>query len=304
MVDPYTASKGRPFQPILSTTVLCEIEQLDVPFVGFFYKDTEYSKEERNYLITARHNILPPKDYVENPECITLRLRSADDPRFLLNQHKIDLYEDGEPVWVDHYSNDEPIPEEDPYVDAVAIPIDIDIPAYSEGIIYNGETPLKYLKDGQSFGEDAIFRERLYVSAFTQENLPRGKLNTGDIIPFAGDSVSLISFQKTPDKNFSMPQIRQVMISTPYRMNYDEKPQFLVDSRTFSGSSGAPVLAIPPTRMYSHQTERRISIRKPCLLGVHLGMEHRDLANEQLNLCRELRANELLQIFKHQGTTI
>jgi len=171
--------------------------------------------------------------------------------------------------------------------------------------VYDGTWPHKYLR--RDCSENADVHEHVYAAGFTEENIPKGQHTPSEWVPFAGDEVSVICFDKVsvpgtrynehdPSSNPPLPKIRDLTISTPYRLDYDDQPAFLNDGRLFEGSSGAPVLYIPPTQVYSDKVEARMQIPHPILIGVHGEMIERTLDGKRLNLFKSVRAEELLPI--------
>lgn len=278
-------SEGMPFNPIVTTTIICDI---GVPspksdyFVGFLYNNSI----GESFIITAKHCI-PDKDNIYP------RFRAVSDPRVAPAKH-IKLQNNGDPIWREH-----------PFADIAAIPLEIEIPSYPDEIVFNDPWPNHYLVD--DFPDNSIVRDRVYASALTEDHIPKGKLTNGKRLPFAGDDVSVICYDKTenpespynsgdPPSNEPLPKIRHLTISTPYRFDYNEKPVFLNDGRLFGGSSGAPILYIPPTQMYSEDVEARRMIDRPALIGVHGKIVERDLDGRALNLYAAVRSEQLLPL--------
>jgi hypothetical protein len=278
---------GWPFNPVLSTTVICEVgdpgPEADY-FVGFLYNNTAGD----SFIITASHCIHPDDDVIYP------RFRSVSDTR-ALPRKRLELWDDGDPIWRVH-----------PYADVAAIPLKIDVPDYNDGeIVYDETWPHDY--ERRDYSENADVHHRVYAAAFTEQNIPKGQYTASEWIPFAGDEVSVICFDKIsvpgtryndyePPSNPPLPKIRDLTISTPYRLDYDDLPAFLNDGRLFKGSSGAPVLYIPPTQVYSDDAEARMQIKHPILIGVHGKIIERTLDNKPLNLFKSTRAEELIPI--------
>jgi hypothetical protein len=277
-----TNSNGLPFNPVLTTTVICDVGSPGPKsdyFVGFLYNNTR----GESFIITAKHCI-PDADYIYP------RFRDVSDPR-AVPAKRVPLWDSENPRWREH-----------PFADVAAVPLEVELPAYPDEITYDGTWPNHNLVE--NYPENSTVHHEVYASAFTEDHLPDGQHTEGDRVPFAGDDVSVICYDKTkspdapynsddPPSNEPFPKVRHLTISTPYRFDYDGKPAFLNDGRLFQGSSGAPVLYIPPTRMFSWDVEARRMIDRPALIGVHGSVVERTVDGKQLNLYKAVRAEEI-----------
>ena len=278
-------SDGWPFNPIITTTVICDIGEPGRKsdyFVGFLFNNSR----GETFIITAKHCI-------PDENSIFPRFRAVSDPRAVPAKH-VPLWDNGDPIWREH-----------PFADIAAIPLEIQVSSYLDEIVFDDPWPTHYLVD--DFPDDSVVREKVYASAFTEDHIPKGKLTTGERLPFSGDDVSVICYDKTedpdspyrsgdPPSNEPLPKVRHLTISTPYRFDYDNEPAFLNDGRLFQGSSGAPVLYIPPTRMYAEDVKARRMIDQPALIGVHGKIVERTIDGKALNLYKAIRAEELLPL--------
>lgn len=280
---------SKPFNPILTTAILCDISEPGPDgnhFVGFFYNNSDGD----SFIITNGHCL------DQDTRKIYPRFRSVSDPRGLSRDKVIQLWEDGRPVWRQH-----------PITDLAAIPLKIDVPDYSEGIIFDEAWPHEYLK--RDHRENATVHHDVYCSAFTNQNIP-GEYITADCdyLPFAGDEVSVITYDKTKDmyqaysdkdiiKHDTFPKIRRLTISTPYHFDYFDKPTFLTEGRQFIGSSGGPVVYIPPSLVYSEKLEARNNITEPILAGIHTSeIEPADPTKRVFNLYKSVRSEEIIPL--------
>jgi hypothetical protein len=147
----------------------------------------------------------------------------------------------------------------------------------------------------------------VYASAFTADNVPSGRRASGERVPFSGDDTSVICHDKvgcptTPGEasglptEHTLPQIRSLTISTPYRFDFEDEPTFLSEGRSFAGSSGAPIVYMPPTKMYVEEIDAKRPLDAPRLAGVRGRPVEGERSEDGLHLYRSIRAEELLEL--------
>ena len=102
------------------------------------------------------------------------------------------------------------------------------------------------------------------------ENSPFGDLNAIERILFIGYPEGIY------DEKNNLPIIRSGITATPPDLDYDGKPQFLIDASVFPGSSGSPIFAYDRGSWLSGTTEWTVGAERVIFLGVLSSVLYRE----------------------------
>ena len=219
---------------------------------GFFYQILEATDPQKSgpqwrgikslYVVTNRHVVLPFG--FENLEKLVFHLRRAGNNGVEWHQVEISAQELGRRLHLHPRSE----------VDVAVIDV-LDI--VTREVM---SRPKAADKEGRS---------DLYVwSAASQENFPKvSRLSIS-----AGDDVLIVGYPRGFYDRFNkLPIIKKGMLISPWGTRYENKDAFLVDMKSFKGSSGSIVISRPTDllfekgKWYSNETKQFI------LLGVYSG---------------------------------
>lgn len=167
-----------------------------------------YTQQEVVYLVTNLHVVIDESKGLK-PESLKVRLHT--DPKDLTRNTDriIPLYKNGTPTW--HVHPDYP-----------TVPIDIAVIELDPG--------------------DAT-KDTFFTSLTPQNFLPP------DVAISPGEDVLMVGFPRgLSDQLHNLPLVRSALIATPYGVNFQGQPMFLVDANLHLGMSGSPVMTKPRTR--------------------------------------------------------
>jgi len=166
---------------------------------GFFY---DYA--EGLYFITNRHVVIDEEDGYF-PDELRLRLHTNPENIRQNEQYPIPLYDNGNPVWLEHMNRSTEI-------DLVAIPMDAD-----------------------------LINSRYVVRPFNDSDIvpPDVKIPIGQDALIIGYPKGFYDFRN------NLPLTRNALVSSIYPVDFGGKPFFLIDACLHEGMSGSPVLTKP-----------------------------------------------------------
>lgn len=170
---------------------------------GFLYAISTSPNEDVIFLITNKH-------VVAGAEQAEVFFMAARDPAMsapLLGTHRAVRLDKPDAMFLGH---------PDPAVDVAAIPVS------------------PWIRELNNTGNGVFYRALAPAIALTEE---KGlELDAMEDIVFVGYPLGLY------DKSSGLPIARRGVTASPLELDYEGKPQFLVDASVFPGSSGSPVL--------------------------------------------------------------
>lgn len=172
---------------------------------GFFY-----TKNGETYLITNRHvfyDINTEGFLTFNPDTITIRVRDSHQDYSSTTTHRIPLYDEDEPRWLEHPNWN---------VDVAGLPLEID---------WDSNANTSFNLDGP---------RGLPISGTTDEKY-------GFLTPEFGDSAVVMGYPILDSTDY-LPVLRNALIASQYGRFHRNMPYFLIDANLHPGTSGSPVI--------------------------------------------------------------
>ncbi|MDG5778898.1 S1C family serine protease [Haloarculaceae archaeon H-GB2-1] len=172
---------------------------------GFFYM-----RKGEPYLITNRHafyDIHQDGSVSFQPERIVIRIRSDHTDPSITNSHSINLYENGNPRWLEHPNF---------HIDVAGIPLDLDWDS----------------------NKNTSFAGGGHWSLPTSENIDD---EYGILSPEFGDSAVVMGYPIIDTTDY-LPVLRNALIASQYGRFQRDEPYFLIDANLHEGTSGSPVI--------------------------------------------------------------
>jgi V8-like Glu-specific endopeptidase len=169
---------------------------------GFFFRTTSCK-----YLITNRH-VVVDEDSGYFPEEIMLTLHANRKNLKVHNSVRLNLYDSGDPIWLQHRKYDEHA------CDVVAIPLTSSTLSQDALIAFNSSS----------------------LTFFNATNLDIPQTNPFGNVVVVGYPLGFY------DEINNLPVYRKAMIATAYPFNFMDRPYFLIDANLHEGTSGSPVV--------------------------------------------------------------